>query len=185
MDIQLIRIDDRLIHGQVVVGWVKALNIDRLVVVNDAIAKNSMQKTLMEMAVPSGLKVSFYTVEEAAQNCKAGESKDRSLLSCFPIPRMWWNSVNQRARGVVRAASPYWNPSRCGIDHQPHHAQPLFFVQRRRFSGRTAGHDEVDSRLNLPVHQRPQRRLVDRSIRPERRHNCGTAAYRFHDRSSL
>ncbi len=80
MDIQLIRIDDRLIHGQVVVGWVKALNIERLVVVNDAIAKNTMQKTLMEMAVPSGLKVSFYTVEEAARNCRAGESKERTLL---------------------------------------------------------------------------------------------------------
>jgi mannose/fructose/sorbose-specific phosphotransferase system IIB component len=80
MDIQLIRIDDRLIHGQVVVGWVKALGIERLVVVNDMIAKNSMQKTLMEMAVPSGLKVSFYTVEEAAQNCRMGESKERSLL---------------------------------------------------------------------------------------------------------
>jgi mannose/fructose/sorbose-specific phosphotransferase system IIB component len=80
MDIQLIRIDDRLIHGQVVVGWVKALGIQRLVVINDAIAKNSMQKTLMEMAVPSGLKVSFYTVEEAAQYCLPGDPKERGLL---------------------------------------------------------------------------------------------------------
>lgn len=80
MNIQLIRIDDRLIHGQVVVGWVKALGIERLVVVNDAIAKNSMQKTLMEMAVPSGLKVSFYTVEEAAKNCNASETHEKSLL---------------------------------------------------------------------------------------------------------
>ncbi len=80
MDIQLIRIDDRLIHGQVVVGWVKAMGIERLVVVNDSIAKNAMQKTLMEMAVPSGLKVSFYTVEEAALHCRTGESKERSLL---------------------------------------------------------------------------------------------------------
>lgn len=80
MDIQLIRIDDRLIHGQVVVGWVKALGIQRLVVVNDTIARNSMQKTLMEMAVPSGLKVSFYTVEEAARNCRAAETHEKSLL---------------------------------------------------------------------------------------------------------
>jgi PTS system N-acetylgalactosamine-specific IIB component len=80
MNIQLIRIDDRLIHGQVVVGWVKALSIDRLVVVNNAIAGNSMQKTLMEMAVPSGLKVSFYTVEEAAQACRPSEGRDKSLL---------------------------------------------------------------------------------------------------------
>jgi mannose/fructose/sorbose-specific phosphotransferase system IIB component len=80
MDIQLIRIDDRLIHGQVVVGWVKALGIERLVVVNDAIAKNAMQKTLMEMAVPTGLKVSFYTVEEAAAAFANTHDKTRSLL---------------------------------------------------------------------------------------------------------
>ncbi len=79
MDIQLIRIDDRLIHGQVVVGWVKALSIQRLVVVNDAIAKNTMQKTLMEMAVPSGLKVSFFTVDDVVKAC-AEDSKERSLL---------------------------------------------------------------------------------------------------------
>ncbi|HJT23754.1 MAG TPA: PTS sugar transporter subunit IIB [bacterium] len=80
MDIQLIRIDDRLIHGQVVVGWVKALGIERLVVVNDAIARNSMQKTLMEMAVPSGLKVSFFPIEEAVKNCRPSESREKSLL---------------------------------------------------------------------------------------------------------
>lgn len=80
MDIQLLRIDDRLIHGQVVVGWVKALNIERLVVVNDAIAANSMQKTLMEMAVPSGLKVSFFTVTEAASQCRSGGPPGKSLL---------------------------------------------------------------------------------------------------------
>ncbi len=80
MEIQLIRIDDRLIHGQVVVGWVKALDIQRLAVVNDAIAKNTMQKTLMEMAVPAGLKVSFYTVEEAVAACGSAVEKSRCLL---------------------------------------------------------------------------------------------------------
>lgn len=80
MDIQLIRIDDRLIHGQVVVGWVKALEIQRLVVVNDAIAANAMQKTLMEMAVPAGLKVSFHSVGEAVDACKPGGTGERSLL---------------------------------------------------------------------------------------------------------
>jgi mannose/fructose/sorbose-specific phosphotransferase system IIB component len=80
MDIQLIRIDDRLIHGQVVVGWVKALNIQTLVVVNDAIAKNAMQKTLMEMAVPSGLKVRFYAVGEAVAAAQDQVDRSRSLL---------------------------------------------------------------------------------------------------------
>jgi mannose/fructose/sorbose-specific phosphotransferase system IIB component len=80
MDIQLVRIDDRLIHGQVVVGWVKALGIERLVVVNDGIAANAMQKTLMEMAVPAGLKVAFYTVPEAVEAVAHSQDKVKSLL---------------------------------------------------------------------------------------------------------
>ena len=86
MDIQLLRIDDRLIHGQVVVGWVKALNIQRLVVVNDAIANNNMQKTLMEMAVPSGLKVSFFSVADAALKCRADSGQEKTLL-LFASPK--------------------------------------------------------------------------------------------------
>jgi mannose/fructose/sorbose-specific phosphotransferase system IIB component len=93
MEIQLIRIDDRLIHGQVVVGWVKAMNIERLVVVNDAIAKNSMQKTLMEMAVPAGLKVSFFTVEESVAACRQG--KEKALL-LFANPS---DALNYSKRG--------------------------------------------------------------------------------------
>ena len=80
MDIQLVRIDDRLIHGQVVVGWVKALGIERLVVVNDLIAKNTMQKTLMEMAVPSGLQVKFCAVSDAAKAIGESGDKVKSLL---------------------------------------------------------------------------------------------------------
>jgi N-acetylgalactosamine PTS system EIIB component len=80
MDIQLTRIDDRLIHGQVVVGWAKSLGIQRLVVVNDSIARNTMQKTLMEMAVPSNLKVSFYTVEEAVLETQTANGKEKALV---------------------------------------------------------------------------------------------------------
>jgi mannose/fructose/sorbose-specific phosphotransferase system IIB component len=80
VEIQLIRIDDRLIHGQVVVGWVKTLKTECLVVVNDAIAVNTMQKTLMEMAVPVDLKVYFYTIEQAAQAVAAKKENLKSLL---------------------------------------------------------------------------------------------------------
>jgi mannose/fructose/sorbose-specific phosphotransferase system IIB component len=85
MDIQLIRIDDRLIHGQVVVGWVSALNIKRIVVVNDSVAANTMQRTLMEIAVPSNLKVSFFTVQEAALECRKTGGERALLLFTRPI----------------------------------------------------------------------------------------------------
>ncbi len=84
MDLLLARIDDRLIHGQVVVGWVRALNIERLVVANDSIAANAMQRTLMEMAVPSGLKVSLCTIQEAADVTRGIGSEKTLLLFSNP-----------------------------------------------------------------------------------------------------
>ena len=91
----------------------------------------------------------------------------------------------QRARRVVRAPGPHRDAPRRRLDHEAHGVQPLVLVQRGRLARRPAGHQKVDSRLDLPVHQRPQRRLVHRSIRLERRNNCGTTTCRFHNSSSL
>jgi PTS system mannose-specific IIB component len=85
MDIQLIRIDDRLVHGQVIVGWVPALGIKQLVVVNDLVAANAMQRTLMGIAVPSNLKACFYTIREAAKACRVPGGERAMLLFTRPL----------------------------------------------------------------------------------------------------
>ncbi|HVM32651.1 MAG TPA: PTS sugar transporter subunit IIB [bacterium] len=100
MDIQLIRIDDRLIHGQVVVGWSKSLNIQRLVVVNDAIAKNAMQRTLMEMAVPSNLRVSFFTVEEAVAAAASPDTERALVLFSTPTDLLAYVEKGGSVRSV-------------------------------------------------------------------------------------
>jgi len=60
MPVVLFRIDDRLIHGQVVVGWVNALKADYIIVINDAVARNELQKCLLKMAVPPEIKVDIF-----------------------------------------------------------------------------------------------------------------------------
>ncbi|MDO0498121.1 PTS sugar transporter subunit IIB, partial [Clostridioides difficile] len=50
--IKNIRIDDRLIHGQVATMWSNKLGVTRLMVVNDAVANNSVQKQVLRMATP-------------------------------------------------------------------------------------------------------------------------------------
>ncbi len=50
--IVLARIDDRLIHGQVTVGWSRFLDIEKIVVLSDDIVHDDMQKSLLAMAVP-------------------------------------------------------------------------------------------------------------------------------------
>ena len=59
------RVDDRLIHGQVVLGWVRMVGATRIVVADDDVAKDEMQKTLMQFAAPPGVETSIVPVDEA------------------------------------------------------------------------------------------------------------------------
>jgi PTS system mannose-specific IIB component len=60
----LARIDDRLIHGQVVEGWVNFLKATCILVADDAVAANPLQRAIMEISVPEGLKVIIGKVED-------------------------------------------------------------------------------------------------------------------------
>ncbi len=81
MPILLTRIDDRLIHGQVVVGWAQALKADHIVVIDDDIAENEMQKFLFRMATPSDIKLSILKIKEAAEIIKKrGFDEDYTIL---------------------------------------------------------------------------------------------------------
>ncbi len=81
MPVLLTRIDDRLIHGQVVVGWAQALKINHIVVINDEITGNDMQKFLFRMATPTDINLSILTVDEAAVKIDKREyDEDNTLL---------------------------------------------------------------------------------------------------------
>lgn len=60
-----IRVDDRLIHGQVAVVWTKELNAPLLVVANDEAAKNEVMQMTLKMAVPNGMKLLIRSVDDA------------------------------------------------------------------------------------------------------------------------
>jgi len=62
MAIALYRIDDRLIHGQVVVGWGTPLNAGAIVVVDDALAESDWEQDLYRMGVPPHIEVAFVSV---------------------------------------------------------------------------------------------------------------------------
>ncbi|SMC19236.1 PTS system, mannose-specific IIB component [Clostridium acidisoli DSM 12555] len=60
-----LRVDDRLIHGQIAMAWSKDLRIKGIVVANDAAAKDEMQKMTLKMAVPTNIKLLVKSVDEA------------------------------------------------------------------------------------------------------------------------
>jgi len=61
----VVRVDDRLVHGQVVVGWGRALRLRRLVLVDDEIRRSPWEQDLYRMGVPEGMALEFASVTEA------------------------------------------------------------------------------------------------------------------------
>ena len=61
MTLVLNRIDDRLIHGQVVVGWGQPLNVRFIVLVDDAVAESDWEQELYRMGVPPEMEVRFHS----------------------------------------------------------------------------------------------------------------------------
>ncbi|MBR4471533.1 MAG: PTS sugar transporter subunit IIB [Erysipelotrichaceae bacterium] len=71
--IVLLRIDDRLIHGQVVMGWVKRYSIDHIVAVDDEIKADSFQAKLLKMATPVGCGSDIVTAKQAVELFATGK----------------------------------------------------------------------------------------------------------------
>lgn len=57
-----VRIDERLIHGQIATMWTNHLNLDRIIVVDDEVSKSEMEIEVLKMARPSSVKLSVLSV---------------------------------------------------------------------------------------------------------------------------
>lgn len=69
MSLRLVRIDDRLIHGQVVAGWLRALGARRIVIVDDATARDEFLKEVLTLAAPQGVPVEVLDLASGAARC--------------------------------------------------------------------------------------------------------------------
>lgn len=81
-----VRIDDRLLHGQVCAFWSNSLKVTRIMVANDAVAEDEMQKTVLRMAAPSGIKTSLISLQKAATNISAHKYKGQRVLLILKNP---------------------------------------------------------------------------------------------------
>ena len=75
-----IRIDDRLIHGQVATMWVPHLKANRAVIVDNKVAADEVRKSLLKMAAPEGCKVLIFNAETAAEKLINSKNPDTRIL---------------------------------------------------------------------------------------------------------
>jgi PTS system mannose-specific IIB component len=80
MSIELVRIDDQLIHGQVVTTWVKDFEIEQVLIINDKAAADKTQQTVLAMAAPIGIKVLVFDIPQFIDILKSTPIKRRTML---------------------------------------------------------------------------------------------------------
>jgi len=120
MGIHLYRIDDRLIHGQVVVGWGQPLNIRLLVLVDDMVAASDWEKELYQMAVPPEMEVRFADVATAIRDhAKYASDARPGLILTGDI-----GSMHRLVKGVKAIGSVNLG----GIHHRAGRSEKLRYI---------------------------------------------------------
>ena len=80
MGVKLVRIDDRLIHGQVATTWIKNYEIEQVLIINDKAANDLIQKSVVGLAAPPGVKVMIFGVNQFINILKKSEIKKSTML---------------------------------------------------------------------------------------------------------
>lgn len=83
----LVRIDSRLLHGQVATAWTKAVQPTRIIVVSDAVSKDELRKKLIEQAAPPGVKANVIPIAKLIEVAKDPRFGNTKALLLFENPQ--------------------------------------------------------------------------------------------------
>lgn len=112
--IQLLRVDHRLLHGQVAVSWVQGLGSNCIFCVGDKVANDPVWKTTLKMGKPAGCKLVIKDMEHAIEAINSGVTDKYKMIICVATiaeakrllraarrsSRSTWATPSQRTRSV-------------------------------------------------------------------------------------
>lgn len=78
--IKLLRIDHRLLHGQVAMAWTQHLDVDCLLIANDALMNDEIKKTTIKLAKPNGVKLVMKNISDSIEALKSGATDKYKLF---------------------------------------------------------------------------------------------------------
>ena len=84
----LVRVDDRLIHGQVVVKWLRHLECDQVWIVDDALADDLFMKNVFRLAAPIGVRVQVVAPHEGAQRIRDALQRGKRMMILVKTPQV-------------------------------------------------------------------------------------------------
>lgn len=83
--IKLLRVDHRLLHGQVAMAWTQSLDSDCILIANDAVVNDNIRKTTMKLAKPNGVKLVMKNIEDSIAALNAGVALQQGNLVDYDI----------------------------------------------------------------------------------------------------
>ena len=78
--IKKLRVDYRLVHGQVAISWSRALGVDCILVANDEVAKDEMRQSMLRISKPQGIKLVIKSMEDSIKAIKSGVTDKYKLF---------------------------------------------------------------------------------------------------------
>lgn len=121
MSIVLLRVDERLVHGQVTVGWGMRLSPDRYVAVDDQLAETEWEQDLFRLGVPADVDVVFVGVTEARERFSEWEGAPGATIL---LTRDLEHMVRLASGGLLEGREVNLG----GIHHSPGRARVLPYI---------------------------------------------------------
>ena len=85
--LKLLRVDHRLLHGQVAFSWTKQLGADCILIANDEVVQDELRMTAIRMSKPNGVKLVMKSVEDSIKALNSGVTdKYKLFIICGNIP---------------------------------------------------------------------------------------------------
>lgn len=81
--IPLLRVDNRLIHGQVTAFWIRSLSCNQAIIIDDTIPEDKFLRKILIMAMPPSTKLSIFNTEEAVREWHKNQFGDGKVMVIF------------------------------------------------------------------------------------------------------
>ena len=112
--ISLVRVDNRLLHGQILETWIPRLRIDEVVVADDEAASSSLARAAMTLCVPPGLPVRVVAVGEVPWTELAASSRRTLVLvrEIASLSKARASGLSPSLARTVNVGNVHFGPSR-------------------------------------------------------------------------
>jgi len=117
-NVVLARVDDRLIHGEVVTAWIPTFKVTRILIIDDETARDEFNVRVVKALAPAGTKVFVYNVDKAAEKLMVPGVEGERLLLLAKTPTTYnrlvqkgvpLKEVNLGGAGIRGERQPFIN----------------------------------------------------------------------------